>query len=311
MAKNMNKNTTREVTSINEVVFDALKPVSIDFKNQTYLKNLYNSIVRETEKINGTRNWAVRDIALSIPGIDTDYQRIPTNSEIAKIYNNFDMNKVDIKLVSIRKDENGKYHLYVIDGYHTLVVLRMMAEKYPEMKISFTAKAYINLTKEQEADIFSSQNENNTNIRGYERYKSELVAKKPCAMAIQHQLSKFGLTTKVDIGSQTNRVHNVNAIEELYRIFRRYGEAGLNYTFQLIEDAGWRDSTWAYKQRTLGGLSCTFNKGQEANARARLLCAMSAVDCKEFLAMATSEIGGGAGDHYSDKVKNYCLDLMG
>ena len=58
-------------------------------------------------------------------------------------------------------------------------------------------------------------------------------------------------------------------------------------------------------------MSCTFEKGQNLNARARLLCAMSASTCEEFLALATSEKGGGAGDHYADKVKNYCLDLMG
>ena len=160
----------------------------------------------------------------------------------------------------------------------------------------------------RKADIFSTQNEYHTNIRGYERYKAELVAEKPCALAIQRQLKLFRLTTKNDITSQVNRVRNVNAIEELYRIYKKNGEEAINYTFQLIHDAGWEDSTWAYKQRTLGGIACTFEKGQNANARARLLCAMSSVDCKQFLDDALSL---GKGDHHSDKVRSYCLSFMG
>ena len=187
-------------------------------------------------------------------------------------------------------------------------MLRIIAKIEPEKMYKFASKIYIDLTQKQEADIFSTQNEGHTNIRGYERYKAEIVAEKPCALAIQRQLKLFGLTTKNDITSQTNRIRNVNAIEELYRIYKKNGEEAINYTFQLIHDAGWEDSTWAYKQRTLGGIACTFEKGQNANARARLLCAMSSVDCKQFLDDALSL---GKGDHHSDKVRSYCLSFMG
>ena len=313
--KNINKVVIAPITvstiACREQLHKALQPIKIDAENQAYLKSLLASAERELEKANYQRNWVVREVPLDILEIDMDYQREPRDSELAKIALNFDMNKVDIKMASLRRDENGKLHLYVVDGYHTLTVLRMMQEKHPEIQFRMALKLFSGLTKKQEADIFSTQNEFHTNIRGYERYKAELVAERARALAIQRQLKEFNLTTKVDIGSQPNRVHNVNAIEELYRIFKKNGEEGLHYTFKLIEDAGWRDSTWAYKQRTLGGLSCTFEKGQNPNARARLLCAMSASTCEEFLALATSEIGGGAGDHYADKVKNYCLDLMG
>lgn len=194
------------------------------------------------------------------------------------------------------------------DGYHTLIVLRLLQEKYPEIQFRMALKCFAGLSKKQEADIFSTQNEYHTNIRGYERYKAELVAEKPCALAIQRQLKMFGLTTKNDITSQVNRVRNVNAIEELYRIYKKNGEEAINYTFQLIHDAGWEDSTWAYKQRTLGGISCTFEEGQNPYARARLLCAMSSVSCEQFLDDAL-KLGGG--DHHSDKVRDYCKSLMG
>ena len=266
------------------------------------------SAERELEKANYQRNWVVREVPLDILEIDMDYQREPKDSELAKILLHFDMNKVDIKMASLRRDENGKLHLYVVDGYHTLVVLQMMQKKHPEIQFRMALKCFAGLTKKQEADIFSTQNEFHTNIRGYERYKAELVAEKPCALAIRRQLKMFGLTTKNDITSQVNRVRNVNAIEELYRIYKKNGEEAINYTFQLIHDAGWEDSTWAYKQRTLGGISCTFEEGQNPYARARLLCAMSSVSCEQFLDDAL-KLGGG--DHHSDKVRNYCKSLMG
>lgn len=310
--KNNNKTIIAPITvstiACREQLHKALQPIKIDAENQAYLKSLLASAERELEKANYQRNWVVREVPLDILEIDMDYQREPKDSELAKILLHFDMNKVDIKMASLRRDENGKLHLYVVDGYHTLVVLQMMQKKHPEIQFRMALKCFTGLTKKQEADIFSTQNEFHTNIRGYERYKAELVAEKPCALAIQRQLKLFGLTTKNDITSQVNRVRNVNAIEELYRIYKKNGEEAIHYTFQLIHDAGWEDSTWAYKQRTLGGISCTFEEGQNPYARARLLCAMSSVFCEQFLDDAL-KLGGG--DHHSDKVRNYCKSLMG
>lgn len=235
--------TTISTIACKEELHKALQPIEIGTENQAYLKSVLTSIERELDKLDYKRNWAVREIPLDIPEIDLDYQRVPRDSEVAKIINNFDMNKVDIKMASIRRDENGKLHLYVVDGYHTLIVLRLLQEKHPEIQFRIALKCFAGLTKKQEANIFSTQNEYHTNIRGYERYKAELVGENPCALAIQRQLKMFGLTTKNDLTSQVNRVRNVNAIEELYRIYKKNGEEAIHYTFQLIHDAGWEDST--------------------------------------------------------------------
>lgn len=119
MAKKNNNKTIiirTNVTSIacKDELHKALQPIEIGAENQAYLKSVLTSIERELDKLDYKRNWAVREIPLDIPEIDLDYQRIPTDAEIAKIVNNFDMNKVDIKMASIRRDENGKLHLYVV-----------------------------------------------------------------------------------------------------------------------------------------------------------------------------------------------------
>ena len=137
--KNNNKTIIAPITvstiACREQLHKALQPIKIDAENQAYLKSLLASAERELEKANYQRNWVVREVPLEILEIDMDYQREPKDSELAKILLHFDMNKVDIKMASLRRDENGKLHLYVVDGYHTLVVLQMMQKKHPEIQI--------------------------------------------------------------------------------------------------------------------------------------------------------------------------------
>ena len=126
MAKNINKNynttstTKLERNEIAEIMFNVDKqPVEIERENQAFLKNLYASIQRELEKVNYSRNWAVREVPLCVPTKDDKYQRESKPSDVTYLVNHFDMNKVDVKLCSLRKDENGIFHLLVIDGWHT------------------------------------------------------------------------------------------------------------------------------------------------------------------------------------------------
>ena len=97
--------TTISTIACKEELHKALQPIEIGAENQAYLKSVLASIERELDKLDYKRNWAVREIPLDIPEIDLDYQRVPRDSEVAKIINNFDMNKVDIKMASIRRDE--------------------------------------------------------------------------------------------------------------------------------------------------------------------------------------------------------------
>lgn len=139
--------TTISTIACKEELHKALQPIEIGAENQAYLKSILASIERELNKLDYKRNWAVREIPLDIPEIDLDYQRVPRDSEVAKIINNFDMNKVDIKMASIRRDENGKLHLYIVDGYHTLIVLRLLQEKHPEIQFRIALKCFAGLTK--------------------------------------------------------------------------------------------------------------------------------------------------------------------
>lgn len=267
--------------------------------NNTAIREIVKSAEKEMEKTG--REWVIRYIPLDLIEVDTDYQRVPTPSEILKIFNNYDAAKVEVKLCSARKDKDGIWHIYLIDGFHTLTVEKMKGHD------ALCVKFFCGLTKEREADIFSTQNEGKTNLRGKERYKAELVAKKPVAIIIDTLLKKYGLTVKQNKTSVINRQRNINSIEELYRIVKRYGADGLDYVFDMIESANWTDSEMAYKQRTLGGIAGTYEICKNnPEKKAHLLYAMKNDSCEEFIKMAEAD---GEGDHYADRVKNYCIAI--
>lgn len=104
--KKINLTNIKNEKSVSEVLFDALKPKAITNEQSKTVYAFKLSVEREIEKREDGRNWAIRDIPLFMPEIDLHYQREPKNYEVAKITNNFNINKVEIKAASIRKVGN-------------------------------------------------------------------------------------------------------------------------------------------------------------------------------------------------------------
>lgn len=292
--------------AMNEVIVHTIESCKAIKIANTAIKSILMSAEEEMERTG--KAFVVRDLPISLIEVDMDYQREPKPSEIMNILMNYKPTRVDIKLASIRKDENGNYHIYLIDGFHTIVVEKLKG------KTSICCKVIINHTKKMESDLFGSQNEGKTNIRGKERYRSDLVAGKEIAVAIDTLTRKYGLTVKIDDANKTStitRTRNINSIEELYRIVRRNGADGLEYVFKMIEEAGWSDNKMAYTQRVLGGIAGTYNicKDNEDKREILLTCLKrdgSEKACEDFI---TEAIHKGTGDHYSDKIKNYCIHV--
>ena len=253
------------------------------------------------------RHWVVREIPINLIEVDTEYQRVPRNYEVVSINDEYDPDRVDVKVCSARKDENGVWHLYLIDGFHTLAVEIMRGQQ------NIYVKLFVGLTQRREAQLFARQKDGVTNIRGNERYRADLVAGDEPAITIKAVLDKYGLTVKNNTSTVINRYKNINSIEELYRIVKRYKNEGgkaLDYVLEMIEKAGWsngsKENKMAYTQRILGGLAGTYEICKDPIKKNLLLTYISHKTCEEFLAEA---YGANKGDHYSDKVKNYCIDI--
>lgn len=302
------KGFSAKMETIDEIVFDCMKPRKLTDDQNNLVLTFKRSVEKEIEERNDNRNWAIREIPLIIPNVDLAYQREVRNFEVAKIVNKFDINKVEVKSASIRK-VNGKWRIFLMDGAHTLsVLLFMKAMGYPVD--SMVVKLFVGLTQAQEADLFATQNEGHTNIRGYERYKADLCAQHKNALNIDRVLKEFGLTTKVNYNTSINRNRNVNAIEELYRIEKTGGEDALRFVFSVIQRLGWGSQEMAYTQRILAGLRSVYKPIQDnPEKEALLIHAMKACgSCKQFLdeAQGTDKYEG----HPAEKVRAYLNGLI-
>lgn len=296
--------------SVSEVLFEALQPKSISNEQSKTVYAYKQSIERELDKKDDARNWAVREIPLDLLEIDLRYQREPRNSEVAKITNNFDINKVEIKVASIRKVD-GTWHIYLLDGAHTLSSLlykRSQGEPYATL----TCRTFVGLTLEQEAMLFASQNSCKTNIRGYERYKAELCAKMPTAMIINQVTSEFGLTVKTNHNSTINRSNNINAIEELYRIVKRDGENCLRFTLSVLQRTGWNDDM-TYTQRTLAGIAACYHNCEDVKAFNFFVANLKQFKtCAEFVSEAQAEMNKQRKhlNHPAEQIRDYLFEYM-
>ena len=304
---NMNNLTAINEKSVSEVVFDALKPKAVTNEQAKAIYALKLSVEREIEKKADGRNWAIRDLPLFMPEIDLHYQREPRNEEVAKITNNFNINKVEVKAASIRKVGNV-WHLFLMDGAHTLSALLYMQSKgFPIYAI--TCKVFVNLTLKEEADLFASQNEGKTNLRGYERYKAELCAEKPTAVIINQVTKEFGLTVKTNRNSTINRYNNINAVEELYRIVKRSGENGLRFVFAVLKATGWTDDM-VYTQRMLAGISACYKYCEDTRSFNYFVLNLKQYkSCDELVRAAQNEIEEHEG-HPAEKIRDYLLTYM-
>lgn len=195
-----------------------------------------------------------------------------------------------------------------MDGAHTLSILLYMQSKgFPIYAI--TCKVFINLTLEEEADLFATQNEGKTNLRGYERYKAELCAKKPTAVIINQVTKEFGLTVKTNRNSTINRYNNINAVEELYRIVKRDGENALRFVFAVLQGTGWKDDM-VYTQRMLAGISACYKHCEDTKAFNYFLLNLKQYkSCDEFVRVAQDKIEEHEG-HPAEKIRDYLLTYM-
>lgn len=311
MKTNMN-NTVITEKSISEVLFDVLEPKKITSEQSRIIYNLKLAVERAIEQKNDGRNWAIRDIPLDLLEVDLAYQREPKNHEIAKITNKFDINKVEVKAASIRK-VNGEWHIFLMDGAHTLSALLYVRSHNINTTNFMTCKVFVGLTQKQEAELFAAQNEGKTNIRGMDRYKAELCAEVPNAVIIDKITKKFGLTVKTNFSTTINRYRNINAIEALYRIVKRNGETGLNFVFSAISLLGWENEEMAYNQKTLMGFDACYSKCKDSSCLSATLAGLVANiksvhdTCADFIEGSTSIKEKAS--HPAEQVRTYAIQF--
>lgn len=182
-------------------------------------------------------SWGFSLIPISEILRDMAYQRPTKQCRVNEIVRNFNWDKVDCKCVNYRPDEDK---FAMMDGLHTLTALEVKGFEY------IPCKVFIGKTYQEEAAMFAAQNKGIKKITSVEEFNALVEAGDSDAITILQVLKEYFVELAPQIG-----LKKVRSVRKLTKIMETVGEAGLRFTFQLIEDAGWGCDGKAYSEAGL------------------------------------------------------------
>lgn len=133
------------------------------------------------------------------------YQRETNPARVRHIIKNFDPEKVDVKCVNYRPDEDI---FACTDGCHTFTALYELGYEYMPCKV------FIGKTYEEEALFFSAQNKGVKKTSTVEEFKALLEAQDPDTVTIHNIMKRWGCELSPIAG-----VNKIRSIRKLTKIF--------------------------------------------------------------------------------------------
>lgn len=162
------------------------------------------------------------NVPIELLVVPEEYQRA-TGNKISKIIANYDVNKLRIPIVSYRDNEfilidgNNRTHALLKMGYQTV-----------------TCELLRNLTIEQEADIFVTQNENVNKITPKDKLKGNALKGDQFSIDFLNICKKYKLTY-----NQKN-VRNITSITRMHDLWKTAGKEGLIYCVEVMFNTHWK-----------------------------------------------------------------------
>lgn len=225
MNKNMNKGAI--VESANNIAVDNAKTYASKKPNKGITKKqkakMYKMIVdRATEKAKlENRPWTVIDLPIDF--LEIPKCQVPLDmTQVRKIIKEFDIKRVDIKLVNYR---DGKFNL--LDGQHTAKVLKELGYN------TMTVKLFVGLTEKEECYLFLNQHHLVKKKSIEQQYQSGVRCEVEPYFSIEQILKERGLHVGKDKSPKA-----ISSARKVLQIYRKFGKDGLEYTLDLIEEAG-------------------------------------------------------------------------
>lgn len=192
--------------------------------------------------------------------VDNSYQRHPQD-KINRIAAAWDDRKCGFLRVSYRQDV-GKFA--VIDGQNRMLAAKQLG------KVSLPCQIYTDLTVAQEAELFATQSVNCTLVSSYDKFRAELVAGNPSAVALNQICDSFGIRIYKAAPSVTGVLRGLEKAKDLYA---SYGQNCLMWIFRIIHDCGWHNVEGAYGSkmiRALGTVYANHRSSEDSLTRARV-----------------------------------------
>lgn len=188
-------------------------------KNRVTIRSILNTALHVSE---GDKRL-VAHMPVDVMRLDYRYQReIKHNALI----NKWDPDKSSIITLSYRKGEPDV--LYVIDGQH-----RVQAAKKNKTE-SLVAEVFTDLTLEEEAEMFATQNIGTAKLATSDTYKANLVYGEKIDTAISNVCERYGVTV-----SRFRKPKYLSGLGEARVNVKMYGEKCLDWTLRVIDGADW------------------------------------------------------------------------
>ena len=185
---------------------------------------------------------------------DIRYQRFINVDRILGIIAKFDPAKIEAKVVSLHDDGSCR----MADGDHQSLILYLMG--YAEQPV----RMFINLTPEQEAIIFATQDDDKSRVSQIAKRNARGFGGDE-AIRIQDKIIKeFGLTFYEKAHPLYSDYHNITTARGIKEVWDNYGEEGFRFALQAIRDCGWENEFKMYKQAGLafGGVVYKYFKDE-------------------------------------------------
>jgi hypothetical protein len=170
------------------------------------------------------------------------YQRPIKQERLKRIISNFDEHKVNPIKVSYRE---GKY--WVFDGQHTLSALKLLNLGEDLM---VRCEVHHGLTYEDEARLFSEQNDGVTKVDLGYKIKSLIEAGDKGALEIENAIESVGFIMSFNKSKGDNKIVALGKIQSIYKDL---GSTGLIRILNLIKET-WEGQSSSLDKEILGGV---------------------------------------------------------
>lgn len=173
--------------------------------------------------------------------IDESYQR-PVQSHVRTIAEEWDDMKCDPLKINYREDGN----LYVWDGQHRLVALKLMGIDYVLCVIT------VGLTQKQEAALFGCQGNGIKKPNPYDIYKANVCSGEEIDSAIKNMCDKYGLA----VDKNNKRAGNLSCLTLAKKIFEKGTEDReyFEWVLELLHKARWNELSQSHCHRIINSL---------------------------------------------------------
>ena len=179
--------------------------------------------MNDKELMNYVPNVEFRLVPCNTIRTDVAYQRERSDRFVARVASDFDKNLLKPIKVSERDSQ-----LYCIDGQHSLEIVKTASGREDAL---VWCMIYKGLTYENEAYLFSKQQQYEKSLLSYNITNAKIEAKDPDALMIDRILSSYGFSISDRIGD-----YRIKATKVLERVYSEFGPECLAKVLLLIKE---------------------------------------------------------------------------